>query len=58
MKVNLVNNQIEGNTAVNKCISIMPAPSPRKERTRYCVDSEKLILEFEGQATKFLKSTH
>jgi hypothetical protein len=36
-------------------ISDQPS-SPRKERTRFIFEDENLILEFEGQKTRFLKS--
>lgn len=53
-KVEIINMTFR--TEEEYIISDQPS-SPRKERTRYCVDSEKLILELEGQQTKFLKST-
>lgn len=30
--------------------------SPRKERTRFILNDDRLILEFDGQKTRFLKS--
>ena len=36
-------------------ISDQPS-SPRKERTRFVLEDDRLILEFEGQKTRFLKS--
>ena len=52
-KVQIINMTFR--TEEEYIISDQPS-SPGKERTRYCVDSEKLILEFEGQETKFLKN--